>query len=137
MPNIPDDEFYSAIAFEISKRSYAKRKKVGAIAVKDNNIIAFAYNGTPTGMSNDCETIDNVTKKEVLHAELNLVCKCAKAGISLDNSTIYITLSPCFDCAKLILQCGIRKVVYAKQYSDTTGIDFLLQNNIEVIHYEK
>lgn len=132
MPKISNNDFYSEIVKVISKRSYSKRKQVGAIAVKDNNIIAFSFNGTPAGMDNCCEDINNITKPEVLHAELNLICKCAKAGISIDNATMYITLSPCIECAKLILQCGIKEVFYIEEYRDVSGIIFLQNNNIKI-----
>lgn len=128
MPKIPDDTFYSEIAQTIAKRSYAKRKQVGAIAVKDRNIIAFGYNGTVTGADNNCEDSNGETKPEVLHAELNLICKCAKSGISLDGATIYITLSPCLNCAKLILQCGIKEVIYTREHSNQDGVHFLDAN---------
>ncbi len=135
MPKISDDLFYSEIVKTVAKRSYAQRKQVGAIAVKNNNIIAYGYNGTPTGMSNECESSDGKTKKEVLHAELNLICKCAKSGISIAGATIYVTLSPCIECAKLILQCGIKRVVYLEEYRNLDGINFLKQNGIEVLEF--
>lgn len=133
MPKITDHKFYGQIVLDISKRSYAKRKQVGALAIKDNNIIAYGFNGTPTYMDNCCEDGNGITKPEVLHAELNLICKCAKSGISLDKAELYITLSPCIECAKLILQCGIKKVLYLEEYRDITGIEFLRNNKIEVI----
>jgi len=132
MPKIPNDVFYSEIAQTIAKRSYAKRKQVGAVAVKDNNIIAYGYNGMPSGMDNVCEDQNGETKPEVLHAELNLICKCAKAGISLEDSTIYITLSPCINCAKLILQCGIKNVFYIQEHTNLEGIHFLKNNGINI-----
>lgn len=137
MPKIEDDIFYGEIVKIIAKRSYAKRKQVGAIAIKDKNIIAYGFNGTPTGCANICETDEGVTKKDVLHAELNLICKCAKSGISLDGATIYVTLSPCIECAKMILQCGIKKVIFFEKYRIDDGIDFLKSNNIEVIYKHK
>jgi len=120
------------IAIEIAQLSYAERKKVGAILVKDNSIISMGYNGTVIGSSNQCE-INDVTVPEVLHAESNIISKIAKSSNSSVDSTLYVTLSPCFDCAKLLIQCGITKVYYLEEYRNTDGIKFLLNNNIECI----
>lgn len=120
------DNTYLNIAREISGLSHCERAKVGAVIVKDGNIIAFGYNGTPAGMDNCCER-DNVTKPEVIHAEMNAILKAARSGYSVDGSTLYLTLSPCTECAKLILQSGIKRVVYRDQYRKTDGIDFLNQ----------
>jgi dCMP deaminase len=101
---------------------------------KDGNIISFGYNGTPSGMDNCCEE-DNVTLKHVIHAECNAILKAAKTGNSVDGSTLYLTLSPCLDCSKLILQSGIKRVVYLNEYRNSEGIDFLKQF-IQVENYD-
>lgn len=128
-------EFYLRLAREIGKASYCNRSKVGAVLVKDDNIISFGYNGTPSGFENICE-IDNVTKPEVLHAESNAITKCAKSTYSSHDATMYLTLSPCFDCAKLIIQAGIKEVFFAELYRITDGIDLLNKANIKTNHYE-
>ena len=120
------DRVYLNIASEISNLSHCERAKVGAVIVKDGNIIAFGYNGTPAGMENCCER-DGATKPEVIHAEMNAILKAARSGYSVDGSTLYLTLSPCTECAKLILQSGIARVVYRDQYRRSDGIDFLKQ----------
>lgn len=120
--------------------SYAERLKVGAVAVKDNNIIAFGFNGTPTGFDNECEYKDYytdgdyrlVTKPEVIHAEANLVAKAAREGLSLKGSTVYLTHSSCATCAVLLVQSGIKRQVFKEFYRDSTGINILKQSNIEV-----
>jgi len=126
------DRVYLNIAKDMSKLSYAKRKKVGAIAVKNKQIIGESYNGTPSGWDNVCELANNTTKPEVLHAESNLITKLAKTTISSDGATVYVTLSPCFECAKLLYQAGIKRVIYDEEYRDTSGIDFLKKCNIEI-----
>lgn len=118
------DKTYLNIAKEVSFLSHCERSKVGAVLVKDGNIIAFGYNGTPAGMDNCCER-DGVTKPEVIHAEMNAILKAARCGYSVEGSTLYLTLSPCVDCAKLILQSGIKRVLYMQRYRKTDGIDFL------------
>lgn len=118
------DKFYMGIAYEISSASYAKRRKVGTILVKDNNIISFGYNGTPKGFSNVCED-GNSTKPEVLHAESNAIAKCAQSTMNSAGSTMYSTCAPCFDCAKLIIQAGITKVYYLEDYRDNKGLELL------------
>ena len=120
------DTVFVNIAKETSTLSHCVRSKVGAVLVKDGNIISFGYNGTPSGMDNCCEE-DNVTLKHVIHAECNAILKAAKTGNSVDGSTLYLTLSPCLDCSKLILQSGIKRVVYLNVYRNTQGIDFLSQ----------
>lgn len=124
-------EFYLRIAMEVANASYCQRSKVGALLVKDDNIISFGYNGTPAGFENVCE-IDNVTKPDVLHAESNAITKCAKSTYSSVNSTLYLTMSPCFDCAKLIIQAGIKEVFYIEQYRITDGIELLKKANIPI-----
>ena len=120
------DKVFINIAKETSTLSHCVRSKVGAVLVKDGNIISFGYNGTPSGMDNSCEE-DNITFPHVIHAEMNSILKAAKTGNSVDGSTLYLTLSPCLDCSKLILQSGIKKVVYLNVYRNTQGIDFLSQ----------
>lgn len=120
---------YLEIAKLISNHSKASRKKVGAILVKDGRIISIGYNGTPKGFDNTCE-IDGKTKKEVLHAESNCISKCAKSTDSSENATLYVTLSPCIECAKLIIQCGIKEVYYCEMYHEVDGIDLLQKAKI-------
>lgn len=129
------DKVYLNIAKEISSLSYCKRSKVGAVIVKDDNIISFGYNGTPAGVDNCCERED-VTVAEVIHAEMNAILKAAKSGYSVDNSTLYLTLSPCVDCAKLILQSGIKRVLYLEAYRKTDGVDFL-KKFIDISQYNE
>ena len=126
------DNFFLDIAKQIAKASYCKRRPVGAVIVKDDNIISFGYNGTISGFPNECEC-DNVTKKDVLHAESNAIAKCCKSSYSSDGATMYITLSPCFECAKIIIQSGIKKVVYFQNYTDLSGIDLLIKSKIDVL----
>jgi len=120
------DTVFINIAKETSTLSHCVRSKVGAVLVKDGNIISFGYNGTPSGMDNACEK-DDVTLAHVIHAECNAILKAAKTGNSVDSSTLYLTLSPCLDCSKLILQSGIKRVVYLNEYRNTEGINFLKQ----------
>ena len=127
------DEAYMRMAFEWSKLSFCDRKKVGALIVKDRMIISDGFNGTPTGFENPCEEGDK-TKWYVLHAEANAILKVASSTQSCKNSTLYITLSPCKECSKLIHQSGIKRVVYANAYKDTSGIDFLEKAGVELTH---
>jgi len=120
------DKVYVNIAKEVSTLSHCQRSKVGAVLVKGGNIIAFGYNGTPAGMDNCCER-NGLTVLEVVHAEMGAILKAARSGYAVDGSTLYLTLSPCVDCAKLILQSGIKRVLYLEQYRKTDGIDFLKQ----------
>jgi dCMP deaminase len=123
-------QIFMNIAFEVSKLSRAKRLKVGAIIIKDNNILSFGYNGTPSGLDNTCE-IGDCTKPEVLHAESNAILKCAKNGFSLNEATLYLTDSPCFDCAKLIIQAGIKTVYYSREYRNSEkSKELLMKSNI-------
>ena len=126
------DIAYMKMADEWAKLSYCKRKKVGSLIVKDRMIISDGYNGTPTGYDNNCETDDNKTKWHVLHAEANAILKVAKSTQSCEGATLYVTLSPCKECSKLIYQSGIKRVVYGNKYSDTEGIDFLEEAGLEV-----
>ncbi len=124
------DTVFLELASNLSKLSYANRKKVGALIVKDNSIISDGYNGTPAGYSNDCEDTSGNTHWYVLHAEANAITKLAKCGQSCIGSTLYITMSPCKECTKLIIQSGISRVVYSSKYKDQSGIDFLGNFNI-------
>lgn len=118
------DEVFINIAKEVGTLSYCTRSKVGAVLVKDGNVISFGYNGTPAGMDNTCEEND-VTKDEVIHAEMNAILKAAKSGNAVDGSTLYLSLSPCQNCCKLIIQSGIKRVVYLEGYRDLKPIEFL------------
>jgi dCMP deaminase len=126
------DNFFLDIAKQVAKASYCKRRQVGAVIVKNDNIISFGYNGTISGFPNECEC-DNVTKQDVLHAESNAIAKCCKSSYSSDGATMYITLSPCFECAKIIIQSGIKKVVYFQNYTDLSGLDLLIKSKIDVL----
>lgn len=128
------DKAYLRIATEWSLLSYCQRKKVGAIIVKDRMIISDGYNGTPTGFENCCEDEDGLTRWDVLHAEANAILKVAKSTQSCEGATLYITLSPCKECSKLIHQSGIKRVVYHIGYRDDSGLQFLRKAGIEVEH---
>lgn len=130
------DKAYLRIAAEWSKLSYCQRKQVGAIIVRDRMIISDGYNGTPSGFENCCEDDEGLTKWYVLHAEANAISKVARSTQSCENATLYITLSPCRECSKLIHQSGIKRVVYQKGYRDTSGIDFLTKAGVEVVQME-
>ncbi len=123
---------YLKLAKEWSKLSHAKRMQVGAIMVKDGMIISDGYNGTPSGFNNSCEDSEGNTKPEVLHAEANAILKCAKHGTSCEGATLYITLSPCQDCAKLIHQAGIKEVIYEDEYRYGNGLEFLKKCGVNV-----
>jgi|TARA_B110000003_G_scaffold125266_1_gene127501 dCMP deaminase len=120
------------MADEWSKLSYCKRRQVGALIVKDKMIISDGYNGTPSGFENFCEDEDGYTKWYVLHAEANAIAKVSGSTQSTKGATLYITLSPCKECSKLIFQSGITRVVYSKKYKDQSGIDFLVKSGINV-----
>jgi dCMP deaminase len=126
------DKAYLRIAKEWSRLSYCKRKKVGAIIVKDRMIISDGYNGTPSGFENCCEDDEGYTKWYVLHAEANAILKVAGSTQSCEGATLYITLSPCKECSKLIHQSGITRVVYHKGYKDESGLEFLKKAGVEV-----
>lgn len=130
------DQAYMRMAFEWAKLSHCNRKQVGALIVKERMIISDGFNGTPTGFENCCEE-DGNTKWYVLHAEANAILKVASSTQSCKNSTLYITLSPCKECSKLIHQSGIKRVVYAVAYKDTTGLDFLEKAGVELMHLKK
>ena len=120
------------MADEWSKLSYCKRRQVGALIVKDKMIISDGYNGTPSGFENFCEDEDGYTKWYVLHAEANAIAKVSGSTQSTKGSTLYITLSPCKECSKLIFQSGITRVVYSKKYKDQSGIEFLIKSGVKV-----
>lgn len=117
-----------------AENSYCERRKVGALVVKDKMIISDGYNGTPSGFENVCEDENNVTKPYVLHAEANAITKLARSSNNSDGSTLYVTAAPCIECAKLIIQSGIKRVVYGEKYRLEEGIDLLRKANIEVIY---
>ncbi|MBO7644005.1 MAG: dCMP deaminase family protein [Bacteroidales bacterium] len=125
------DRRYLEMAEIWAKNSYCKRRQVGALLVKDNMIISDGYNGTPSGFENVCEE-NGVTKPYVLHAEANAISKIAKSGNSSAGATLYVTASPCLECAKLIIQSGIKRVVYKDEYRLTDGVDLLRRAGIEV-----
>lgn len=127
------DEAYMRMALEWAKLSYCDRKKVGALIVKDRMIISDGFNGTPTNFENCCEE-EGLTKWYVLHAEANAILKVAASTQSCENATLYITLSPCKECSKLIHQSGIKRVVYLNQYKDITGLDFLEKAGVELTY---
>ncbi|WP_339921581.1 dCMP deaminase family protein [uncultured Flavobacterium sp.] len=128
------DKAYLRIATEWGSLSYCKRKQVGAIIVRDRMIISDGYNGTPTGFENCCEDNEGLTRWDVLHAEANAILKVARSTQSCEGSTLYITLSPCKECSKLIHQSGIKRVVYHKGYRDDAGIQFLIKAGVIVEH---
>ena len=124
------DIAYLKMAEEWSKLSHCKRKQVGSLIVKDKMIISDGYNGTPTGFENFCEDEDGYTKWYVLHAEANAIAIVSGSTQSTKGSTLYITLSPCRECSKLIFQSGITRVVYSKKYKDLSGIEFLIKSGV-------
>jgi dCMP deaminase len=124
---------YIQMARVWATNSYCKRRQVGALIVKDRMIISDGYNGTPSGFENECEDKDNHSKPYVLHAEANAITKVAKSNNSSEGATLYITASPCMDCAKLIIQAGIVRVVYADEYRIIDGIELLEKAGIEVV----
>lgn len=130
------DLAYLRMAKEWAKLSHCTRKQVGALLVKNGVIISDGYNGTPSGFPNACENENGETHWYVLHAEANAILKVAKSTNNAHGSTLYITLSPCKDCCKLILQSGITRMVYLDEYKDTTAIDFLKNSGVEVVQRE-
>jgi dCMP deaminase len=126
------DRRYLEMARIWAQNSYCKRRKVGALIVKEKMIISDGYNGTPAGFENICEDEENRTKPYVLHAEANAITKVAKSNNSSDGATLYITTSPCMECSKLIIQSGIKRVVYCEQYHTGDGIDLLIKAGIKV-----
>ena len=130
------DKRYMRMAYIWSENSYCKRRKVGALLVKDKMIISDGYNGTPSGFENICEDEDNKKKPYVLHAEANAITKVACSNNSSKDATLYVTSSPCIECAKLIIQAGINRVVYADAYRLSDGVDLLRRAGIELVNVE-
>ena len=131
------DKHYLEMASVWSKNSYCQRRQVGALIVKDKMIISDGFNGTPSGFENDCEDENYKTKAYVLHAEANAITKVAKSGNNSCGATLYVTTSPCIECAKLIIQAGVVRVVYLNEYSNTDGLDLLRRAAIEVINFSE
>ena len=126
------DKRYMRMATIWAENSYCERRKVGALIVKDRMIISDGYNGTPAGFENICEDANNVTKPYVLHAEANAITKIARSNNNSEGATLYVTASPCIECAKLIIQAGIKRVVYGEKYRLTDGIDLLERAGVTV-----
>jgi dCMP deaminase len=131
------DEAYMRMAAEWAQLSHCNRKQVGALIVKDRMIIADGFNGTPTGFPNTCENADGETNWYVLHAEANAITKLARSNNSSVGATLYITMSPCRECSKLIHQAGISRVVYRDEYKDPQGLDFLRSAGVELVRLEQ
>ena len=131
------DKAYLKMAMEWAKLSYCKRKQVGALIVKDRMIISDGYNGTPSGFENCCEDGAGKTHWYVLHAEANAILKLAGSTQSAKDATLYLTLSPCKECSKLVVQSGIKKIVYMDDYSDNAGVEFLRNHGIEILQISK
>ena len=130
--NHQKDVLYMRMARVWAENSYCVRRKVGALLVKEQMIISYGYNGTPSGFENVCEDENNVCKPYVLHAEANALTKVARSNNSSDGATLYVTASPCIECAKLIIQSGIKRVVYGEMYRLTDGLDLLQRAGIEI-----
>ena len=127
---------YMRMANIWAENSYCERRKVGALIVKDKMIISDGYNGTPSGFENICEDENGLTKPYVLHAEANAITKIARSNNNSNGATMYVTASPCIECAKLIIQSGIKRVVYGEKYRLTDGIDLLERAGIETVYLE-
>jgi len=130
------DQRYLRMAHVWAENSYCVRRQVGALLVKEKMIISDGYNGTPSGFENNCEDENNVTKPYVLHAEANAITKVARSNNSSEGATLYVTCSPCIECAKLIVQAGIVRIVYNQKYRIEEGIDLLKRAKIETVHLE-
>ena len=130
------DYSYIKMAYVWAENSYCERCKVGALIVKDRMIISDGYNGTPSGFENVCENENNETKAYVLHAEANAITKVAKSNNSSEGATLYVTDSPCIECAKLIIQAGIKRVVYSRKYRITDGLELLERAGIQLDYLE-
>jgi dCMP deaminase len=131
------DLVYLKMAEVWATNSYCKRMQVGSLIVKNKSIISDGYNGSPTGFPNDCEDDDNVTLNYVLHAEANAITKLAKSTQSSDGSTLYVTVSPCFECSKLIIQAGVKRLVFKEVYRKPESLKFLFDAGIEIVRLEK
>jgi len=127
---------YLKMASEWSQNSCCRRKKVGALIVKDKMIISDGYNGTPSGFSNDCEDMDGNTQWYVLHAEANAITKLAKSTQNAEGSTLYVTLSPCKECCKLIIQSGIKRVIFKEEYRETSGLKILKEAGVGLLRLD-
>lgn len=127
------DKAYLKMAIEWAQLSYCQRKKVGALIVKDRMIISDGYNGTPSGFENICEDEEGITKWYVLHAEANAILKLANSTQSCNGATLYLTMSPCKDCSKLIHQAGIKRLVYIRKYKDDSGLRFLEKAGVNIV----
>lgn len=130
------DKRYIEMALIWARNSYCQRRKVGALIVKGRMIISDGYNGTPAGFENVCEDENNLTKPYVLHAEANAITKVAKSNNSSEDSTLYVTTSPCMECSKLIIQSGIKRVVFCNKYHNTDGLDLLRRAGIELVYID-
>ncbi len=130
------DKRYLRMASIWAENSYCKRRQVGALIVKNNMIISDGFNGTPSGFENVCEDDSGTTKPYVLHAEANAITKIARSGNNSDGATLYVTDSPCIECSKLIIQAGIRRVIYGRKYRLTDGIELLQRAGIEIVYLE-
>lgn len=131
------DKRYLRMAAIWAENSYCKRRQVGALIVKDKMIISDGYNGTPSGFENNCEDTAGLTKPYVLHAEANAITKIACSNNNSKDATLYVTASPCIECAKLIIQAGIKRIVYSEKYRLSDGIDLLERAKIEVVYIDK
>ena len=129
------DSIYLEMASVWSKNSHCNRMKVGCLIVKDKSIISDGYNGSPTGFPNICENGDNITLPYVLHAEANAITKLAKGTQSSEGSSLYVTLSPCYECSKLIIQSGIKRVIFSEVYRKPESLSFLVEANIEIVKF--
>jgi dCMP deaminase len=130
------DNAYLRMSLEWAKLSHCNRRQVGALIIKDGMIISDGYNGTPSGYENECEDENGLTKWYVLHAEANALMKLAKSGNYSKGATLYITMSPCKECSKLIHQAGIMRIVYMDKYKDDSGLKFLEECGLELMHIE-
>lgn len=135
--DIKTDPVYLSMAETWAQNSYCRRMKVGSLIVKDKSIISDGYNGSPTGFPNECEDEDFVTLNYVLHAEANAITKLAKSTQSSEGSTMYVTVSPCFECSKLIIQSGIKRIVFGKVYRKPEPLSFLLDAGIQIVKLGK
>jgi dCMP deaminase len=131
------DKRYLRMAMIWAENSYCKRRQVGALIVKDKRIISDGYNWTPSGFENNCEDENGLTRSYVLHAEANAITKIACSNNNSKNATLYVTASPCIECAKLIIQAGINRVVYSEKYRLTEGVELLERANIEIVYIDK
>ena len=131
------DRAYIKMALEWAQRSHCKRKQVGALIVKKGMIISDGYNGAPSGFKNCCENENGKTKWYVLHAEANAILKTASSAHNCSDGTLYLTMSPCKECSKLVHQAGIKRLVYLNKYSDISGINFLKEAGVDVVEFDK